>query len=63
MISLVRTDKVRKNTIIGCLSESHIDTMEASLRARLEEHLSKGNIDEAESVEDTINILDDIPVC
>lgn len=60
MILLVR--KVRKD-ISECLMEHELDTIESSLKKRAEEHLSSGNIDEAEAVSDTIDNLNKIPVC
>ncbi len=48
---------------LGCLLESDIDTIESSLRTKMEELISAGEIEQAEAVEDTINSLDHVPVC
>lgn len=48
---------------LGCLLESEIDTIESSLRTKMEELISAGEIEQAEAVEDTMNSLDKVPVC
>lgn len=47
----------------SCLRESEVDTIESSLRTKMEELISAGEIEQAEAVEDTINSLDKVPVC
>lgn len=48
---------------LNCLRESEIDTIESSLKTKMEELISAGEIEQAEAVEDTINSLDHVPVC
>lgn len=49
--------------IISCLRESDIDTIEISLRQKMERLISSGDIEEAENVEETIKNLDRVPMC
>lgn len=49
--------------IFGCLRESDIDTIEISLRQKMERLISSGDIEEAENVEETIKNLDRVPMC
>ncbi len=49
--------------ILNCLRESEMDTIESSLRTKVEELMSAGEIEQAEAVEDVINLLDKVPVC
>lgn len=48
---------------LNCLRESEIDTIESSLKTKMEELISAGEIEQAEAVEDTINSLDHVSVC
>lgn len=48
---------------IGCLLESEADTIEIALRRRMENLISAGDIESAESVESTIGSLSRIPLC
>ncbi len=50
-------------SMLSCLRESEMDTIEIALRKRMETLISEGNIEQAEAVEDTINSLDRVPVC
>ncbi len=47
----------------NCILESDVDTMEIALKKRMEELISEGRVEEAENVEDTIENLDNVPVC
>lgn len=47
----------------NCILESDVDTMEIALRRRMEDLISEGRVDEAESVEDTLGNLDNVSVC
>lgn len=49
--------------ISSCILESDIDTMEISLRRRMEDLISRGEIDEADKVSDTLSNLDNMNVC
>ncbi len=53
---------VDENTV-NCLREAEIDTIEIALRKRMEEHLSNGDIETAELIEETVKSLDKINVC
>jgi len=48
---------------LKCLSESDADTIEISLRKRMETLISEGNIETAEEVEDVIERLNSVQVC
>lgn len=48
---------------VSCLRESEVDTIEMSLRKRMEEHISAGDLEAADAVEDTIKNLDKVQVC
>ncbi len=50
-------------SMLNCLRESEMDTIEIALRKRMETLISEGNIEQAEAVEDAINSLDRVPVC
>lgn len=51
------------NDIQSCLLESEIDTIELELRKRKEQLLYSGDIRGADSMQDSIESLDNIPVC
>ena len=50
-------------SMISCLRESELDTIEISLRKRLEVLISEGNIEQAELIEDAIESIDKVLVC
>ena len=50
-------------SMLSCLRESEMDTIEIALRKRLEVLISEGNLEQAELVEDAIDSLDKVSVC
>lgn len=47
----------------NCILENEIDTIEDALRKKLDEHISKGDLEQADATEEAIRDLDKISVC
>ena len=47
----------------SCILESDVDTMEISLRRRMEDLISQGDIEGADKIDNTIKNLDKINIC
>ncbi len=49
--------------MIDCMTEAELDAIEITLRRRMEDLLSQGEIEKAERIEDKIESLDHVDLC